>query len=253
MEDYELLNLSTDIGFFMLVHGAEVYRVEESIRRMLNSYGREDADVYVIPGSIVVTLCCKDGKPMTKTRRVLRHQTNLDKIDALNNLVRSICRETPDFESASLKFKEILGRKVYSNRVLLIVYAIIGASFAIFFGGTLRDAVFAMLAAMGIKIIQILFEKIDANDFFTIVICSAFASFFAIFSAYFHFADNMDKVTIGALMTLVPGITITNCMRDFIAGDLMTGLSRLAEAILTAAGIAIGVAVNLMFLKNFIV
>jgi uncharacterized membrane protein YjjP (DUF1212 family) len=54
-------------------------------------------------------------------------------------------------------------------------------------------------------------------------------------------------------MTLVPGITITNCMRDFIAGDLMTGLSRLAEAILTAAGIAIGVAVNLMFLKNFIV
>jgi uncharacterized membrane protein YjjP (DUF1212 family) len=137
--------------------------------------------------------------------------------------------------------------------MLLIVYAIIGASFAIFFGGTLRDAAFAMLAAIGIKIIQILFEKIDANDFFTIVICSAFASFFAIFSAYFHFADNMDKVTIGALMTLVPGITITNCMRDFIAGDLMTGLSRLAEAILTAAGIAIGVAVNLMFLKNFIV
>ncbi|MCX7657253.1 MAG: threonine/serine exporter family protein, partial [Oscillospiraceae bacterium] len=59
------------------------------------------------------------------------------------------------------------------------------------------DAVCAMLAAMGIKIIQILFEKIDANEFFTIVICSAFASFFAIFSAYFHFADNMDKVTIG--------------------------------------------------------
>ena len=46
-------------------------------------------------------------------------------------------------------------------------------------------------------------------------------------------------------MLLVPGVPLTNAMREILAGDIYSGLSRAAEAILTAAAIALGVAVGI--------
>ena len=57
--------------------------------------------------------------------------------------------------------------------------------------------------------------------------------------------DNVDLVTIGVLMLLVPGVALTNAMRELVAGDTYSGLSRTAEAILIAMGIALGSAVGL--------
>jgi uncharacterized membrane protein YjjP (DUF1212 family) len=41
-------------------------------------------------------------------------------------------------------------------------------------------------------------------------------------------------------MLLIPGISLTNSLRDLIGGDTNSGLLRLAEAIVTALSIAIG-------------
>ena len=55
----------------------------------------------------------------------------------------------------------------------------------------------------------------------------------------------MDTVTIGVLMVLVPGVALTNAMREIMVGDIFSGLSRTAESILTATAIALGVMVSL--------
>ena len=41
---------------------------------------------------------------------------------------------------------------------------------------------------------------------------------------------------------LVPGVAFTNGLRDYMAGDLLSGNARIAEALLFAASIAIGIA-----------
>lgn len=41
-------------------------------------------------------------------------------------------------------------------------------------------------------------------------------------------------------MLLVPGLIITNAIRDTIAGDLVSGISRAIEAIFIAIAIAVG-------------
>ena len=41
-------------------------------------------------------------------------------------------------------------------------------------------------------------------------------------------------------MLLVPGMIITNAIRDTISGDLVSGLTKAAEAILIAVSIAVG-------------
>ena len=51
---------------------------------------------------------------------------------------------------------------------------------------------------------------------------------------------SFDKMIIGASMALVPGVALTNCMRDFISGDFISGIYTLTEAVLIAVGMAVG-------------
>ena len=60
------------------------------------------------------------------------------------------------------------------------------------------------------------------------------------------FSVSTDKIIIGALMNLVPGIVITTFMRDMMAGDVVAGLIRFSESLLVATAIALGVGVSLM-------
>ena len=57
--------------------------------------------------------------------------------------------------------------------------------------------------------------------------------------------QNLDAITIGTLMVLVPGRALTNAMWEIMAGDIISGVNRTAEALLTAAAIALGVVVAL--------
>ncbi len=49
-----------------------------------------------------------------------------------------------------------------------------------------------------------------------------------------------DKVLIGIIMLLIPGIMLTNSIRDILLGDIIPGSLRLVEAILMAATLALG-------------
>ena len=56
---------------------------------------------------------------------------------------------------------------------------------------------------------------------------------------------NTDSVIIGSLMLLVPGLAITNAVRDSIGGDLLAGIIRAIEACLIAVAIALGAGVTM--------
>jgi uncharacterized membrane protein YjjP (DUF1212 family) len=47
-------------------------------------------------------------------------------------------------------------------------------------------------------------------------------------------------VMIGVIMLLIPGIAFTNSVRDILVGDTISGLMRLVESLLWAAGLAVG-------------
>ena len=59
-------------------------------------------------------------------------------------------------------------------------------------------------------------------------------------------AHNQDIITIAGVMPLVPGILITNAIRDLMAGELLAGMSRGVEAALTSFAIGAGVAIVLL-------
>lgn len=56
---------------------------------------------------------------------------------------------------------------------------------------------------------------------------------------------NPYLVIIGALTNLVPGVALTNGIRDLLHGDIVSGLSRLGEALMTVFAIAAGTGIGI--------
>ena len=66
--DYNaLLDMSTDLGYELAMAGAETFRVEESIQRVMAAYGVK-AEVFAIPNYLMVSITDQDGKPITRMR-----------------------------------------------------------------------------------------------------------------------------------------------------------------------------------------
>jgi len=66
------------------------------------------------------------------------------------------------------------------------------------------------------------------------------ATFLAFLAVKLGWIADVDKVIIGNIMTLIPGIGLTNALRDLFTGDSIAGLLRSIEAVLTALAIAAG-------------
>lgn len=243
----EILDVSILVAYHLLCNGADVYRVEQSIDYICDAYGVKEINAFAIPSSIVVTI--SDGyTSLTKTKRVINRQTNLDRVEKLAGLSRYICATKPSYDVVIEQLNEILAMPVWDIRWQYAAHMLAGGSFCIFFGGKLADSVFS--AGIGALILFLMkyLDRLHANSFFVTVICSFFAALIggALGHLPFNYL-NSDAISIGGIMLLVPGLALANSMRDFISSDTMTGLSRMTEALFVAVGVALGVACAMFF------
>ena len=251
MEDKKLLQLVSDIGFDMLSYGGEIYRVEETVKRICFAYGIEIVDVFAIPSTIIVSIT-RQEETYSRTRRIISKGTDLDKVDQLNNLSRQLCREKPDYISAKEMLRQIRTGIEYPLWMLCGAHGAAALIFALFFGGNWKDGMWAFPIGIMIKLVSYGMGKLNANSFFVTVICGALSALMAGFGAQLHILDQVSHVLMGAIMNLVPGLMLTNAMRDIMAGDFIAGLTRIAEAVLIGAGIAVGVMMPLSFFQSLL-
>lgn len=241
----EILSVATTIGFDLLKYGAEVYRVEETISRICSAYGYEDTHVFAIGSNITASVM--DGEfTRTETRRIKSRGLNLDKIDKLNDLSRRVCAETPSLEDVRKEIKQIEARPIYPLWVMTVCDAVISGCFTLFFGGGWLEGAMSFFAGAAARIIGTAVNSLSKGQYTKIMTSSLIIAFIAYtFQNLFPGVDG-DVIIIGAIMTLVPGIAVTNALRDFFAGDTITGLISFAESILVAVSIAIGVAIAMV-------
>ena len=245
--DYDkLLALAAQAGFRLLESGAEIYRVEESIHRILLAYGAPSAEVFAIPNCIIVSLTAPGGQPLTQIRRMPPHSTDLDQLERYNDLCRRLCRDTPPPEQALSMLEEIhRTRHIYPPWVQILGSLLGGGMFTLFFGGMWMDALCGGLCGVAIWLCLFFTGRLGANVFFKTVAGGAVSALLALALDRLGLSRNVDLVIIGALMALVPGVAITNAMRDIMAGDMVAGISKGAEALLIGAAIALGTALAL--------
>ena len=243
----QLLNISVELGCQLMFSGAEIYRVEESVRRLLQAYGLESPEVFAIPNCVIVSVTTPAGHPITRMRRIADHGTDIQLLERCNELCRQLCAQTPPIEEAQSMISALSDRtRQYALWQVLLGYGIAPAFFAPLFGGKAEDILAAMLGGLAVGFCLLYAGRlIGSNSFFRTAICSAVASLLSLLLVRLGLGRSVDTVTISVLMVLVPGVALTNALREIMAGDIISGLSRAADSILTGTAIAIGTALGL--------
>ena len=241
METEKLLNFSCEMGRQLLQNGAEIYRVEESVRRLLAAYGRENTEVFAIPSCIILNIQEED-RNYTKSVRIQTVSNNLRKLSNLNALCRLLCRETPPAEECLRRMEQIVKEPTYPLLTGFMAHGLVAFFFTLFWGGDLLDAAAAFPCGLVIQAVMIFMRRLRANEFFSNLSAAMLASAEPLLLSWAGIPVNVDEIIIGTIMLLVPGIAITNVMRDVLAGDFLTALTRFAEVLIVGMAITIGVA-----------
>jgi len=234
------LYCAMNIGEELLISGAEVNRVEDTIRRICHAYGMERVDVFTITSSIVTTVYGRDFGVCTQTRRVSGMAYDLHRMDELNRLSRRICAgELSDAEVAG-ELKRISAGPRYSFGAQMGFYALISGSFSLFFGGSVGDMAASALIGVLLKLLDAALRTKSRNALLNGLICALAGGFLARLAVLAGIGAHADLIGIGNVMLLIPGIAFTNSLRDLFSGDTITGLIRFLESMLLAIVIALG-------------
>ena len=242
--DYNtIMDLAADLGYELSISGAETFRVEDSMSRVLQSYGIE-SEVFAIPNYLIVSILTETGKPITRMRRIGYHGNNLDAVEKLNALSRRICSQHPEPEQAMALLDGVRRSIPHYGLPMHLFGNFLGASgFALLFGCGFLDMLLAGVCGILGGSINRFLEKMKVNPFF-VTILSSFVMALTAYGLNVNGAvENVDGVVIGALMILVPGLLFTNAMRDIIYGDTNSGITRIVQVLLIAMGMALGTAV----------
>ncbi len=240
MNKQQLLNIASRLGNSMQKNGAETFRVEDSIARVLTALGATDVNVFVINSCFMVSMKSKEGSVASEIRRCTDKTPDLYKIDRLNSLCRKICSEEMDYDSIIAEIDDIESKKVYPFIVKLLGFTIISVGFCFLFGGRLFELLAALIVSVVVHPLIYWMDKLKSGLFFKNIIASGLIALLTILLSAFLFTVQIDKVIIGTFMNLVPGVALTTSMRDIIAGDLISGKNTLTEALIIALGMALG-------------
>lgn len=247
MDHDKILNLGAELGRQLMASGAEIHRVEESVQRLLTAYGM-DPQVFAIPNCLIVSVNTPEGQPVTRMCRIPAHGTDIELLERCNALCRQLCQDPLPVDEARRMVGELksLGRS-FSPPSLLLGYAAAAAFFSLFFGGNWKDFLSAALCGLAVGLCQLFGSRFTgSNLFFRTAVLSGVASALAALLVLVGFGHSLESITIGTLMLLVPGMALTNAMREFMAGDVLSGLARTVEVILVGTAIALGAAIPLL-------
>ena len=247
-----IVKASLDIGAAMLSAGAETVRVEDTISRICRSYYHGRLDVTSYLSAIFVSMEVTEWNEqscspliVTQHRRVTSVSNDLKKLEDLNALSRYVCEHTPDPTEIDVRLQAILSITASRRRVITgYMFATFG--FTVFFGGTLLDA----FCCAGISILMYfagnyLSGRLN-NELIYYFILSFLTGLPACLLELSPLPTHMDMIMIGAVMLLIPGIALTNSLRDLLTGDIVSGSLKLLNSLLLAVAIAMGFALAMI-------
>lgn len=237
----EILALAVEMGDALLRNGAEVYRVEDTVMHILEAYEIEDYDVYVLSNGIFASANEDKDDACSMIRHVPLGTTHLGRIAALNQLSREICSHECSLIDAWQRLET--GKSIpFGAKSAHIVFCGVGcACFCYLFGGKLLDAAAAFCIGMLLRAFLNVLSRNKTSKFITNILGSALVTLLSLAVLSVGAPVMYDKVIIGDIMPLVPGIALTTSIRDFFNGDYLSGAIHMIDAILTAFCIAVGV------------
>lgn len=239
-----ILFFAIRVGEIMLKSGAETYRVEDTISRILSSHDFVHVDTFVTPTVIMATIKDELHPVYSTLKRIKNRSTRLDKIEMINQLSRDYVLGQLPLDDAIVQLELIDQTPSYNKDMILLATALSSGFFCLMFRGQLGEFLISCLTGFVVAQIQyFLRQKEIINYFILFNVSMLIGTVVTVSSLLAPQLLNSEAIVIGCIMSLVPGVAFTNAIRDTIGDELLSGISRGVEAIFIAISIASGVSI----------
>lgn len=247
---HALVDLAAFAGEVMMTAGAETARVEDTITRILATSGLPNIDAFVLSTGMTLTLSYERSHTITVTRRVGAVSTNLGRVCEANRISRAFCNGELSVEQAMEELKLVRHAHLYNSTVKILGGMLTSGAFTYMFGGSAGDAIAAMICGLLLMLLLPMLQARLNRAFVTTALASLMMALTATTltyfgNAYWHLGLQSQYLIVGAMMPVVPGVAITNAIRDMLQGDYISACARIMDAFLTAASVAVGIGIGL--------
>lgn len=237
----DCLVLAMKIAEGMMRSGGETYRAEECCINVLKACGAENVSVIAMPTALMVSADI-DGEHRTESASIKSRTVDLKGIELYNSLSRRLVSGELDEKGA---FAALEQKSPPATLSPYLYGSVSAALFSLAFGGGAIDLLPAFLTALIAQLFKLFADRISNYSFISVMGSCMITALCARFTVWLIPSCSQEAIIVGGIISMLPGLAITNAVRDTINGDLLSGVSRFADALITAVVIAAGVAITL--------
>lgn len=240
-EQNKIMELAYEAGAILLENGAEISRVDETMRRIAGHYGVDDENFFVLSNGIMAT-----AKGFARTKFIPIKGASLDKVVAVNQLSREVSVGKCDLEQLESRLKAIRAMRPKPAWEQIAASAFGSAAFCIIFGGGFADSIAAFVAGLVLWVYMLFVGYRHLSRIAGAITGGLLATLLCGVMFRLGLGTHLSNMIIGAIIPLIPGVPFTNGIRDLAHEDYIAGVTRLLDALLTFFCISMGVALAFM-------
>lgn len=243
--DQLILHTALTAGRIMIENGSEIERVEDTMARIAKNAGARTSQLFVMITGILMTI---NGEVGAQIEPVKRRTFDLEKISVVNDLSRKFATHDITLQEFADHLDHLdATSKYFPFWVQVIAAALVSGPLEVVFRHNLPDFwITCVVGTLG-WIVYYLLSKYVRIRFLSEFAAAVVIGLLAVLGTQLGLGNNADDIIIGSVMPLVPGVPITNSVRDILAGNLVSGPARGVEALVSAAAIGFGIAMVLQF------
>ena len=246
--DTKLINLALDAGEIMIKNGAETFRVQDTMWRILATSGQEKVEAVAMVTVLLATLPRKEKGPLSMMRAIHSRSVNFQKVCAVNDMSRAFVEGRISLDEAIQRLDDISRQREYLVPTRILGYGCISGGFTLLSSLSPLDGVLSFFIGMLLGTFSIWLNTKKMPYFLPPFLGGAFVALCAAGIQPLFPASHIDTIVIGGIMPLLPGVTFSKSMRDLMEGNIISGYTKAVEALVIAGSLAGGIGLTLSYL-----
>lgn len=232
-------------GKIMIENGADMARVDDTLTRIARNAGIEHPRIFETTTGLMMSI---QGSDNAQVESIEKRRIDLERISRVNDASRAFQAKKMTLEEMHACLQKLDRSTLdFGPLMKIIAAAMIGGTLEVVYGGAWSDMLPTMVIS-GIGFASYYFlSRFFHTQFASEFVAAVIIGVLGVFVTRVHLGTNMGMIITGGIMPLVPGVLLTNAVRDLLAGHILSGSARMIEGLITACALGMGIALVLRF------
>ena len=224
----------------LIACGCSANRVELLNAKLGEAFGFS-IQTMALPTGVWVSVR-EGGARCTELIRIPEWSVDLDRLDAINQLVNEIGGRNLSLSEAQRRLNLIAARpKPYSFWVTALAGGGASGVLVYLYQGTWSEIALVFPAGVAVQFIDAKFLKAGEKRFLLDFLSAAFVALYACLMQRWIGGLDVPKMIVGGIIALIPGLVMVNAVHEIAQKNLVSGSAKFLESLMIIASLGAGV------------